>query len=83
MGFSNQHYNDVTKAISNMATGRGLLTEYERECLAGQHEKQREYETRSRVRSRLDGPLREDIEHLREYDPELLEEIREVVCSGE
>jgi len=83
MGFSNQHYNGVTKATSSMATGRGLLTEYERECLAGEHEKQREYETRSRVRSRLDGPLREDIEHLREYDPDLLEEIREVVCSDE
>lgn len=66
-----------------MATGRGLLTDYERECLAGEHEKQREYETRSRVRSRLDGPLREDLEHLREYDPDLLEELREVVCNDE
>jgi hypothetical protein len=66
---------------SGMATGRGLLTEYERECLAGEHEKQREYETRSRVRSRLNGPLREDIEHLREHDPDLLSEIREVICD--
>lgn len=66
---------------SGMATGRGLLTEYERECLAGEHEKQREYETRSRIRSRLDGPLRGDIKHLQEHDPELLDEIREVVCD--
>jgi hypothetical protein len=66
---------------SGMSTGRGILTKYERECLAGEHEKQREYETRSRVRSRLDGPLSEDIEHLKEYDPGLLEELREVVCE--
>lgn len=62
-------------------TGRGILTEYERECLAGEHEKQREYETRSRVRARLTGPLSEDINHLQEHDPELLEELREVVCT--
>ena len=66
---------------SGMAAGRGILTEYERECLAGEHQKQREYETRSRVRSRLDGPLAEDVQHMKEHDPELLEELREVVCE--
>jgi len=66
---------------SGMATGRGLLTEYERECLAGEHEKQREYETRSRVRARFDGPLSEDISHLAEHDLDLLDELREIVCE--
>jgi len=64
-----------------MSTGRGILTEYERECLAGEHAKQREYESRSRIRSRLEGPLAQDIEHLKEHDPDLLKELREVVCD--
>lgn len=64
-----------------MSTGRGILTDYERECLAGEHPKQREYESRSRVRSRIETRLAEDIEHLKEHDPDLLEELREVVCD--
>jgi hypothetical protein len=67
---------------SGMPAGRGILTEYERECLAGEHAKQREYESRSRVRSRIEGPLTEDIKHLEEHDPGLLNELREVVCEG-
>jgi len=66
-----------------MSAGRGILTEYERECLAGEHEKQREYESRSRVRSRIGGPLAADIAHLEEHDPDLLDELREVVCDGD
>lgn len=62
-------------------SGRGILTGYERECLAGEHEKQREYEARSRIRSRVSGALSEDVAHLKEHDPELLEELREVVCE--
>ena len=64
-----------------MATGRGILTEYERECLAGKHPKQREYEARSRVRSRIGGPLCQDIEHLEQHDPDLLEELQDIVCK--
>lgn len=64
-----------------MTAGRGILTGYERECLAGEKEKQREYEARSRVRSRIEGPLAEDIKHLKNHDPELLEELRDVVCN--
>ena len=64
-----------------MSTGRGILTDYEKKCLAGKTKKQRQYEARSRVRSRIDGPLKDEIEHLREHDPELLAELREVVCG--
>lgn len=71
----------ATENQSGMGTGRGILTDYERECLAGKHPKQREYESRSRVRSRLEGPLAEDIKHLKEHDPALLEELRKVVCD--
>ena len=73
----------VASKASGMSTGRGILTDYEKDCLAGQTEKQREYEARSRVRSRIDGPLKDDVEHLREHDPELLNELRAVVCERE
>jgi hypothetical protein len=66
-----------------MSTGRGILTGYERKCLAGEEEKQREYEARARIRSRIDGPLAEDIDHLKKHDPELIEELRDVVCDDE
>lgn len=66
-----------------MSTGRGLLTEYEKNCLAGNKKKQREYEARSRVRSRIEGPLADDIAHLKKHDPELLSEIRQIVCNDE
>ncbi|WP_202935181.1 hypothetical protein [Halorussus amylolyticus] len=64
---------------TTVSTGRGILTDYEKDCLAGKNEKQREYEARSRVRARIKGPLEADIEFLREHDPELLEELQEVV----
>lgn len=64
-----------------MSTGRGILTGYEKDCIAGKKQKQRKYEARSRIRSRVEGPLRGDIKHLKEHDPELLEEIREIVCN--
>lgn len=64
-----------------MSTGRGILTEYERDCLAGEHPKQREYEARSRVRSRINDPLKKDINHLEKHDPDLLEELRDIVCE--
>jgi hypothetical protein len=31
----------------------------------------------------MEGPLAEDIEHLKKHDPDLLQELREVVCDGE
>lgn len=69
-----------TKEVA-VSTGRGILTDYERECLAGKKEKQREYEARSRIRARIEGPLRADIEHLIRHDSQLLEELQETVCK--
>lgn len=66
-----------------MATGRALLTDTEREYLAGEQGDQRRYEAVSRIRSRIDGPLAEDIEHLAEHAPELLEDLTDVVCETE
>lgn len=64
-----------------MARTRALLTEKEREQIAGKHGDKRRYEATSRVRSRVTDELTVDIDILEEHHPELLEEIRDVVCE--
>ena len=64
-----------------MTTGRALTTETQREYLAGEEGEQRMYEARSRIRARINGPLKDDIELFAEHAPGLLEELREVVCE--
>jgi hypothetical protein len=64
-----------------MAKTRALLTETEREQIAGEHGDQRRYQATSRVRRRIDEELSKDIEVLEEHHPELLEELQEVVCE--
>lgn len=66
-----------------MATGRALTTETEREYLRGEHGDQRMYEARSRVKARINDRLAEEVELFEREAPELLEELREVVCEGE
>lgn len=64
-----------------MARGRALITEAEREHIAGQRgNEQRKYEAVSRVRGRVRDELTKDIELLEEHNPDLLEDIRGVVC---
>ena len=64
-----------------MSIGRGLLTEGEREYLRGESGDQRMYEARSRFRRRINEPVTEDIQLLEEHQPELLEELRRIVCD--
>ena len=64
-----------------MARGRALITEYEREAMAGEHGDQRRYEARSRFRSRIQENLTEEIEFLADEEPDLLEELYEAVCD--
>lgn len=66
---------------THMATGRALTTETEREYLRGEHGEQRMYEARSRLKARINQRLTEDIELFEEEAPQLLEEIREIVCE--
>lgn len=63
-----------------MAKTRALLTETEREQIAGEHGDTRKYQAVSRVRSRIGEELTTDVELLREHHPELYEELREAVC---
>lgn len=65
-----------------MAKSRALLTETEREQIAGEHGKDRRYQATSRVRSRIEDELPQDVAVLREHHPELLEELREAICEG-
>lgn len=63
---------------------RALLTEAERKHISGESgEKQRQYEATSRVRRRIKEQLTEDVALLEEHDPDLLNELREVVCGDE
>ncbi len=66
-----------------MARGRALLTETEREQIAGKHGDQRKYEAISRVRSRIQEELSKDMELFEEHKPELADELREAVCEDE
>lgn len=65
-----------------MAKTRALLTETEREQIAGEHGDERRYQATSRVRRRIADELTEDITVLQEHHPDLLDEVREVVCEG-
>lgn len=64
-----------------MAKTRALLTETEREQIAGEHGRERKYQATARARRRIEDELTRDIEVLEEHHPELLDELREVVCK--
>lgn len=64
-----------------MAKQRALLTETEREQIAGEKGDQRRYQATSRVRRRISDELTDDVSILKEHHPDLLDELREVVCE--
>ena len=66
-----------------MAKTRALLTETERDQIAGEHGDDRRYQAVSRIRSRINDELTSDVEVLRENHPALYEELQEVVCEPE
>lgn len=66
-----------------MAKTRALLTETEREQIAGEHGDTRRYQAVSRVRSRIDDELSTDVDLLQEHHPDLYDELCEVVCGDE
>lgn len=64
-----------------MARTRALLTEREREQIAGDHGDQRRYEAVSRARSRIREELATDVDVLQDHHPDLLDELRAVVLD--
>jgi len=67
----------------SMAKTRALITDTERERLAGLADVDdiKVYQAKSRVRRRIQEELTFDVEILEEHHPELLEELRTVVCD--
>lgn len=66
-----------------MAKTRALLTETEREQIAGEHGDTRRYQAVSRIRSRIKDELTTDIDVLQEHHPDLYNELRAIVCEPE
>ena len=66
-----------------MAKSRALLTETEREQIAGDHGDERRYQATSRARARIRDELETDVEILKEHNPELYAELRDAVVDAE
>ena len=64
-----------------MARTRGLLTDRDRELLANEDAENRRYQAVSEIRSRINDEITTDVEILEEHHPQLLEELRDVVCD--
>jgi len=64
-----------------MARTRALLTERDRELITKEDGENRRYQAISEVRSRIRDNLQEDVDILKEHHPDLLAELRDVVCE--
>jgi hypothetical protein len=72
-----------TNGQTKMARTRALFTERDRALLANEEDGNRRYQAISEIRSRINEELSTDVKILEENHPELLEELREVVCDKE
>lgn len=66
-----------------MAKTRALLTNTDREYITGTEGDEKRYQSASRIRRRIQDELPKDIEVLEEHHPDLLDELRAVVCENE
>jgi hypothetical protein len=64
-----------------MARRRAILTDTERELLDTNEKSDRYYQAVSRIRRKINEELTEDIQLLKKNNPELFEELQEVVCD--
>ncbi|MFC3958936.1 hypothetical protein [Halovivax cerinus] len=66
-----------------MGRYRAIMTDTDRDYISreGDPSESQRLQSISRVRSRINEELATDIEVLEEHHPELLEELREVVCQ--
>jgi hypothetical protein len=67
-----------------MNDGRSLLTDREREILSGEADVSDNYyyKVQSVARQRVRG-ISDDVDILREHEPEMLEELQEIICENE
>lgn len=68
---------------TGMARSRALITDTELDRITGEEEVEdsKRYQAVSRVRRRINEELPKEMEQLEEHHPELLNELREVVCE--
>ena len=68
----------------SMGRYRGLLTDTDRKYIArdGDVSDSQYYQAISRVRNRIQEETPSDVEVLEEHHPELLAELREVICEN-
>ncbi|WP_238992683.1 hypothetical protein [Halorubrum distributum] len=68
---------------ARMAKSRGLITDTEQDRISGEADVNdaKRYQAVSRVRRRIREQLPGEVEMLKEHHPELLEELRDVVCE--
>jgi len=69
----------------DMGRYRGLMTETDRQHITGESEPSQEQKDQAvyRVRERVREELPRDLEILAEHRPDVLEELREVVCEDD
>jgi len=77
------HMGVKSKQSDEMSRRRAILTDRERELIASddEDEKEYQYQAASRIRNKIQDELTRDVEILEEHHPDLLEELRDVVCE--
>jgi len=75
------YWNCVRTNQARMARRRAILTDTERELLDTNEKSDRYYQAVSRIRRKINQELTEDIQLLKKNNPELFEELQEVVCD--
>ena len=70
--------------LVHMNDGRSLLTDREREILAGDADvsDNYRYKVQSVARQRVRG-IADDVDVLREYEPEIFDELQEIICQDD
>ena len=73
----------ATEQAAVMGRRRAMLTDRERELLAASHleDENLRYQAVSRIRNKIEDELPRDVELLEEHHPDLLTELRDVVCE--
>ena len=72
-----------SEAPERMAKTRALLTDTDREYITGKEGDAKRYQSASRIRRRITEELPKDVAVLEEHHPELLDELRDIVCEHE
>jgi hypothetical protein len=69
--------------MHTMTARQGLLTEYDRECLRGDHGSERESAAKARVKERIREVVSEDIRIMADRHPDLVMELQDAVGGGQ